>query len=64
MPVVHVKERMRECVRQKMQRAILEMELFLSGKKKKKSLKSKAATRPLGGCSSSTMCANWSTIES
>lgn len=37
MPVVHVKERMRECVRQKMQRAILEMELFLSGKKKKKS---------------------------
>lgn len=63
MPVVHVKERMRECVRQKMQRAILEMELFLSGKKKK-SLKSKAATRPLGGCSSSTMCANWSTIES
>lgn len=28
MPVVHVKERMRECVRQKMQRAILEMELW------------------------------------
>lgn len=52
-----------------MQRTILEIELFISGKKKKKSeikifQAGKAATRPHGGCRSSATCANWSIIES
>lgn len=46
-----------------------EIELFISGKGKKKSeIKifqgGKAAIRPHGGCSPSATCANWSITES